>query len=155
MFTLLLSRLRGAHGSNQPRPSWITMMMSAPLRYFSARRVLSRLSIPQPAFSSTAAHGTLCRNSSISVLCILLSAGLSPSLLTGFCYPSRAAAKSKEARARRQPRQSVPCRRKLASGSGQRHLFLSVQTRPRWRRRPKIISARIVTEGRNPSSGVR
>lgn len=41
-------------------PSWVTMIISPPSRYFTALRVLSFRSIAKPAGSGTTAHGRAC-----------------------------------------------------------------------------------------------
>src|SRR5258708_9053321 len=59
-------------GSNQPRPSWMTITILLSRRYLIARRVLSLMSTFQPSFSSRAAQPPLSRNPSISCLSLFL-----------------------------------------------------------------------------------
>lgn len=60
------SPLSSLRGSNQPRPSWVTMMMLPPCRYLTARRVPSLKSSSYPALSSRASQLTLARSASKS-----------------------------------------------------------------------------------------
>lgn len=46
------SPLRAERRSNHPLPFWVTIIISAPRRYFRSRRVLPFKSIAKPAFSS-------------------------------------------------------------------------------------------------------
>ncbi len=56
MARLKTSPLSSLRGSNQPRPSWVTIKMLPPSRYLTASRVLSRKSSSYPALSSTASQ---------------------------------------------------------------------------------------------------
>jgi hypothetical protein len=62
------SVLASDRGSNHPGPSWMTMTLSSPRRYLTARRVLSFLSISLPSLSRTAPQATRSRSSSTSLL---------------------------------------------------------------------------------------
>src|SRR5258708_35682397 len=121
-------------GSNQPRPSWMTITILLSRRYLIARRVLSLMSTFQPSFSSRAAQPTFSRNPSISFLSIFLhrarrrrhpalsSVGLACSKPCGTSSTGREACRmqgraDKPSIGGSRARQSFPCSRQGASGS--------------------------------------
>lgn len=115
-------------GSNHPRPSCVTMMISPSRRNLIARRVLSLMSMAKLALSRTAAQLTRSRSASMSLLFILFPIARRSALVAFFARrfagTLRPAAKSKGGKGA-----ADKCRIMLCSTAAKPPLRLAVRKR--------------------------